>query len=170
MKKIILTISFVFSFIILCSAQVSTDKLNNVLFIIKSKGQPDIHYSTQSPRVALSTIRQNTIKSMEVLKDSIATKMYGKEGENGVIIITTVDSISLINEKILLKNYKLARKSDNLPIYIDGVHVKNAENMYFDPTGIKSITIETTPDTKEKYLYIKTVNGLQAEPTGVMIR
>jgi bla regulator protein BlaR1 len=39
------------------------------------------------------TIDQNKIESMTVVKGDSATKLYGKAGENGVIVITTSDSI-----------------------------------------------------------------------------
>ena len=37
----------------------------------------------------MEAIDPNTIESVDVLKDKVATKKYGKKGENGVILITT---------------------------------------------------------------------------------
>lgn len=42
--------------------------------------------------IKLGDIPQEKIKSMEVLKDETATKIYGDAGKNGVIIITTTDN------------------------------------------------------------------------------
>ena len=38
---------------------------------------------------SLATINVNNISSITVLKDGISTALYGEEGKNGVILITT---------------------------------------------------------------------------------
>ncbi len=46
----------------------------------------------------IDSIDPKTIESVNVLKDQAATDVYGKVGENGVILVTTTDSIKLKNK------------------------------------------------------------------------
>jgi TonB family protein len=54
------------------------------LYIVDGK---EVKFNGESP---LKTIPQETIASMEILKDATATALYGDKGKNGVIIVTTV--------------------------------------------------------------------------------
>jgi TonB-dependent starch-binding outer membrane protein SusC len=69
----------------------STDPLYVVDgFIINSPSTPSNGSTFSSPdRDPLSSINPNDIESVAVLKDAAATAIYGSQGSNGVIIITT---------------------------------------------------------------------------------
>ncbi|MBN8640645.1 MAG: DUF4139 domain-containing protein [Flavobacteriales bacterium] len=57
----------------------------------------------------LSQISQEAIKSMNVLKDSQATAIYGNRGKNGVIVISTkqMDDYTTINENQLNVSFEI---------------------------------------------------------------
>jgi TonB family protein len=56
------------------------------LYIVDDK---EVKFNGESP---LKTIPQETITSMEILKDATATALYGDKGKNGVILITTTNA------------------------------------------------------------------------------
>ncbi|WP_035645824.1 TonB-dependent receptor [Flavobacterium sp. ASV13] len=60
---------------------------NDPLYVID--GIPVANGGVEGGRNPLSTINQNDIESMTVLKDASATAIYGSRASNGVIIITT---------------------------------------------------------------------------------
>jgi TonB-linked SusC/RagA family outer membrane protein len=60
---------------------------NDPLYVID--GVPVAAYGITGGRNPLSTINQNNIESISVLKDASATAIYGSRASNGVIIITT---------------------------------------------------------------------------------
>jgi len=60
---------------------------NDPLFVID--GLPVASGGVQGGKNPLSTINQNDIESITVLKDASATAIYGSRASNGVIIITT---------------------------------------------------------------------------------
>lgn len=71
------------------------------------------------PVSSISDIAPSDIQSMDVLKDAAATAIYGAQGANGVIIITTKDSDSNSDKMTFHVNYsgyvgwkKIAKKYD----------------------------------------------------------
>ena len=60
---------------------------NDPLYVID--GVPVAAGGVEGSRNPLSTINQNNIESISVLKDASATAIYGSRASNGVIIITT---------------------------------------------------------------------------------
>ncbi|WP_264566442.1 SusC/RagA family TonB-linked outer membrane protein [Flavobacterium sp. N3904] len=60
---------------------------NDPLYVID--GVPTQAGGVQGGRNPLSTINQNNIESISVLKDASATAIYGSRASNGVVIITT---------------------------------------------------------------------------------
>ncbi|WP_367756801.1 SusC/RagA family TonB-linked outer membrane protein [Flavobacterium sp. WC2430] len=60
---------------------------NDPLYVID--GVPVANGGVEGGRNPLSTINQNNIESISVLKDASATAIYGSRASNGVIIITT---------------------------------------------------------------------------------
>lgn len=59
------------------------------LIVINGKERPGMNISDLD-----STIKPNQISSINVLKDSAATALYGEQGRNGVILIITKDNSS----------------------------------------------------------------------------
>jgi hypothetical protein len=42
----------------------------------------------EEPMDSIKTLNQDRIKAIQVLKDSMAVRMYGERGKNGVVILT----------------------------------------------------------------------------------
>ena len=62
----------------------SEDQKSEVLVLVNGE-----EYNSE-----IFTFDQNELVSLTVVKGDSATKLYGKAGENGVILITTLDSIN----------------------------------------------------------------------------
>ncbi|MBQ9296007.1 MAG: TonB-dependent receptor [Paludibacteraceae bacterium] len=103
------------------------------------------------PVSSISDIAPSDIASMDVLKDAAATAIYGAQGANGVIIITTKDSNSEDDKMTFHVDYsgyvgwkKIAKKYDVLDpkdfmmtqyewaYYKDKTKLKSNFNAYFD--------------------------------------
>lgn len=121
------------------------------------------------PVSSISDIAPSDIASMDVLKDAAATAIYGAQGANGVIIITTKDSDTDSDKMTFHVDYsgyigwkKLAKKYDVMDVqdftlmqyewaYLkDKTKLKSNFNAYFDKlyndTKYKTEEeIETTP-------------------------
>lgn len=82
----------------------------------------------------LKEINPNNIKSIEVIKDANAVNIYGKEGENGVIIIT---SKKKVKDKIVEVEIEETELIDDLVMVLeDGDHVIIREGIYKNPLVI----------------------------------
>ncbi|MBL4674710.1 MAG: TonB-dependent receptor plug domain-containing protein [Mucilaginibacter sp.] len=81
------------------------------------------------------SINPKDIERMDVVKDASATALYGKEGTNGVILITTK-----------------AGSKKNQPVYIiDGVKADVAKFKALNPDDIESVNI--SKDASEAALH-----------------
>ncbi len=67
----------------------SINASNSPIYIIDGVQVRTDYTSVNVPDNALATINPNDIESIEVLKDASATAMYGAQGANGVVLITT---------------------------------------------------------------------------------
>jgi TonB-dependent starch-binding outer membrane protein SusC len=67
----------------------SINASNSPIYIIDGVQVRTDHTSVNVPDNALATINPNDIESIEVLKDASATALYGAQGANGVVLITT---------------------------------------------------------------------------------
>jgi TonB-dependent starch-binding outer membrane protein SusC len=67
----------------------SINASNSPIFIIDGVQVRTDHTSVNVPDNALASINPNDIESIEVLKDASATALYGAQGANGVVLITT---------------------------------------------------------------------------------
>lgn len=65
-----------------------------------------------SKKEQAAQLNANNITSIEVLKENAATAIYGKQGVNGVILITTKKLFK--KERKKLKKYKLTKTTDSL--------------------------------------------------------
>ncbi|MGY4539668.1 TonB-dependent SusC/RagA subfamily outer membrane receptor [Mucilaginibacter sp. UYNi724] len=90
----------------------------------------------------IKSIDPKSIEQMEVLKSSSATSIYGAEGLNGVILITTKKNKGSIN---LLSKPTVAAKSDTAkinPLYIiDGKNSTAAGMQSLNPQDIDNISV-----------------------------
>ncbi len=75
------------------------------------------------PTNNISYLDPNEIKSMDILKDSSATSIYGSRGLNGVVVVTTKEYIedeNIINKQFIInKPYTIASVNDITVIDID---------------------------------------------------
>lgn len=67
----------------------SINASNSPVYIIDGVQVRTDHTSVNVPDNALASINPNDIESIEVLKDASATALYGAQGANGVVLITT---------------------------------------------------------------------------------
>jgi hypothetical protein len=94
-----------------------------------------------------------TIAAIEVLNpknDSV--KLYGSEGKNGVIIITTKKPIEWISAKQILKQKtkQIYSSHDKILIKVDNTFFDASEELYFQKNLIKSISV--TNNTTQYYV------------------
>jgi hypothetical protein len=176
MKRFSLIVLSVLSLGLNCFAQGKindhTNKHSNraPIYILKVAGQADIICHFKHTGFTLATINQTSIKSMEVLKDSTTVKRFGNKGKNGVIQIIMIDNTKIITTNELLKTRNIKKKDQKLPIYIDRVILKYPNEMFYDSSAIKSITVTLDPKTNKKHINIVTVNGRLAISDGYHIR
>ncbi len=86
----------------------------------------------------VNSIDPNTIESVSVLKDKAALDAYGREGENGVIIIKTKNSID-----------PNVTKSEPL-VLVDGKeYTKGIKSL--DPNNIESMSVLKDQSAQKKY-------------------
>lgn len=119
---------------------------------IKNNGKPALYVidgvrTTDS--TVISSISPENIKSVSVMKDKSAINFYGKEGENGVIIVTTKNAKPYIPPQIVLdRKYPKGPK----PLYvIDGVPIDSADIGMLAPDNIESISVVKRGSPTELY-------------------
>ena len=140
---------------------------------------------------SISDISPNDIASMDVLKDAAATAIYGAQGANGVIIITTKDAntddadkfqfhfdyTGYMGWKEMAKKYKMQDVDDYVLLQYEYAHYKakgNAANIpsnfnqYFDPRYAETqdkAQVMTVPEIQE-YWHTQKVTDWQDETFG----
>jgi TonB-dependent SusC/RagA subfamily outer membrane receptor len=63
-----------------------------------------VQKNTNNP---IQNINPNDIESINIMKDKSAISLYGKEGEDGVILITTKSGTTLGPKSIIKTGYKI---------------------------------------------------------------
>ena len=95
------------------------------------------------------------IKSITVLKGEEAIKSYGKDGENGVLIIQTKGNAATSTDPI--KTITITKKDTSEDIMkntlciVDGKKISETELKNIDPNNIQSITVLKDEKSKEEY-------------------
>lgn len=109
---------------------------NKPLFIIDGK---------KTNLKSMDDIDPETIKSINILKDKSATAIYGKEGENGVILIKSrAEKADLIKIK--------GKAGKNAPIYIlNGKKISEKKLKKIDKHDIESVNVYKGKTAIEKY-------------------
>ena len=93
------------------------------------------------------------IKSITVLKGEEAIKSYGKDGENGVLIIQTKGNAATSTDPI--KTITITKKDTSEDIMkntlciVDGKKISETELKNIDPNNIQSITVLKDEKSKE---------------------
>ena len=140
---------------------------------------------------SISDISPSDIQSMDVLKDAAATAIYGAQGANGVIIITTKDADNNAEDKMQLhfdytgymgwkemaKKYKMLSVDDYVLMQYEYAHyrakgntanIPSNFNQYFDPRYAETQDkdqIMTIPEIQE-YWHGQKVTDWQEETFG----
>lgn len=118
----------------------------------------------------IRTIDANTIESINVLKDAVATSLYGKRGVNGVVVITSkekaqretaqTDTTALREIRIIGYGKKSATQNDSFAvggdfkgalIVIDGEASSAASLRQLSPDEIKSMDVLKGTGATDKY-------------------
>ncbi|MDD4491212.1 MAG: TonB-dependent receptor plug domain-containing protein, partial [Bacteroidales bacterium] len=121
----------------------------------------------------LNKIDPNAIATIDVLKGEAATRLYGDDAKNGVVIISTktpdskgnftrtekTDKVIVINREnidtTIVKNtivIKSKSLKDANPLYVvDGKVMKNFDEASLDPDNIKSMTVLKGDIALKKY-------------------
>jgi len=164
MKKIIVTTALIASLAINCFSQTNLNPVvhedhavANPLYILKVKGHPDI-YLDGITTAYLSTIKQSSIQSMEVWKDSKSVEKFGEKGKNGVIQITLSDTTILATTDELFKKFNIKKRYRKLPVYVDNIQIPNPSKTFFEASTIKSITVTTYAGARQNIINIFTDN------------
>ena len=140
---------------------------------------------------SIADISPSDIASMDVLKDAAATAIYGAQGANGVIIITTKDADNSADDKMqihfdytgymgwkqMAKKYEMLNVDDFILMQYEYAHFKSKAveadipsnfNQYFDPryheTGDKD-QVMTIPNI-QNYWHTQKVTDWQEETFG----
>lgn len=140
---------------------------------------------------SISDISPNDIASMDVLKDAAATAIYGAQGANGVIIITTKDAsvgeedkfqihfdyTGYMGWKEMAKKYKMLDVDDFVLMQYEYAHYKargsknnipSNFNQYFDPRYAETqdkAQVMTIPEIQD-YWHTQKVTDWQDETFG----
>lgn len=88
----------------------------------------------------ISTITQDKIKHITILRDASAFALYGDKAKNGVIIMRTKDADSTPQKKTLAIKWNASSNKTNSPIYIVDDELVDDINT-IKPDKIESITI-----------------------------
>ena len=114
----------------------------NLLYVIN--GVP-VQKNSNNP---VQNINPNDIESISILKDKSAVSLYGKEGEDGVVLITTKSGTPLGPKTIIKTGYKIDAQEfvNNVPTVV------NVSNYQRNMTRIKPPQFPGGEEALAKYL------------------
>ena len=110
----------------------------------------------------LQNMNPNDIESISILKDKSAVSLYGKEGEDGVVLITTKSGISSGIKSTIKTGYKIDAQEfvNNVPTVV------NVANYQKNVTRIKPAQYTGGDDTSVKYIKENLNNNLPLDRGG----
>lgn len=155
MKLILLfsILTFSTTYHIHAQAKYSLDKdtnryINWPLYIVKIPGKQTIEpfYLLTDP---------SSLVSLKMSKDSTQKNIYGKKATYGVITITLKKGTKLLPLAGLLNSFKVSKKDNHLPVFIDSALANHANGIYFTRAEIRSITVDIEKETGMKYINIR---------------
>ncbi|MCH5597380.1 M56 family metallopeptidase [Niabella ginsengisoli] len=118
-----------------------------------STGNPDVKPlivvdgETKEDGFDINTINSANIQSVDVLKGTSATSIYGDKGSNGVVKITTKQHASK-RPAIMAKSFKIGEN----PLYlVDGQPMEREQFENINPNDIESITVLKDSSAKAVY-------------------
>lgn len=118
-----------------------------------------VQKNTNNP---FQNINPNDIESISILKDKSAVSLYGKEGEDGVVLITTKSGISSGIKSTIKTGYKIDAQEfvNNVPTVV------NVANNQRNVTRIKPAQYTGGDDTSVKYIKENLNNNLPLDRGG----
>jgi TonB-dependent SusC/RagA subfamily outer membrane receptor len=127
-----LLVAFFLSFCFLQNAspqQIKVDTTSKPLVLIN-----DLYTSMNS-----FIINVDNIKSINILKGTSATSLYGEQGKNGAILITLKEQVKLSRLKDIFDAFNFPNTDRNLRVCIDDSIVSKPELILADMNEIASI-------------------------------
>ena len=138
---------------------------------------------------SIADISPADIQSMDVLKDAAATAIYGAQGANGVIIITTKDADNNMDDKLqfhfdytgymgwkqMSKKYNMMNVDDFILMQYEyaqyaaggkAASIPSNFNQYFDPLYVEDKTRTMTIPQIQEYWHTQKVTDWQDETFG----
>ena len=115
---------------------------------------PTNHAGSNPPYVLVDTfqtelsyliIDARKIESVNVIKDTSATKKYGEKGRYGVVLIRTEPNTILLRLPALLDAFSFPDSLRNLRVNINEVIIQRPELLLIDPTQVESIQTKMMP-------------------------
>ena len=88
-----------------------------------------------------SAINVQNIESINVIKGERATGLYGYRAKNGVLIISTKPNTQFLNFKNIVKEFKISKENQDLPIVLNKHFVDEKEYLLLDKSAIISVKI-----------------------------
>ncbi|WP_179348165.1 M56 family metallopeptidase [Winogradskyella pacifica] len=100
----------------------------------------------------LKTIDANDIESMTVLKGENALEVYGKKGQNGVIVLTTKSNNTVKGSYRHTDTNAQFPNEDNLLYILDGKEISKSDLLkVYSKETVSSISVLKGKEAKEKY-------------------
>lgn len=88
-----------------------------------------------------SAINVQNIESINVLKGERATELYGYRAKNGVLIFTTKPNTQFLNFRNIVKEFKISKADQFLPIVLNKHFVDEKDYLLLDKSAIISVKI-----------------------------
>lgn len=88
-----------------------------------------------------SAINVQNIESINVIKGERATELYGYRAKNGVLIFTTKPNTQFLNFRNIVKEFKISKADQFLPIVLNKHFVDEKEYLLLDKSAIISVKI-----------------------------
>lgn len=88
-----------------------------------------------------SAINVQNIESINVLKGERATELYGYRAKNGVLIFTTKPNTQFLNFTNIVKEFKISKADQFLPIVLNKHFVDEKDYLLLDKSAIISVKI-----------------------------
>ena len=88
-----------------------------------------------------SAINVQNIESINVLKGERATELYDYRAKNGVLIFTTKPNTQFLNFRNIVKEFKISKADQFLPIVLNKHFVDKKKYLLLDKSAIISVKI-----------------------------
>lgn len=88
-----------------------------------------------------SAINVQNIESINVIKGERATELYGYRAKNGVLIFTTKPNTQFLNFRNIVKEFKISKADQFLPIVLNKHFVDEKDYLLLDKSAIISVKI-----------------------------